>query len=231
MRWENDCRPSCRLWHAPCIATLMVGASSLEWRMRRAGICGADCVSIQRETAPSGPVDFARSDPISQHVIPALGTVTTATAAAAIESSAASRTKTGLSRNNPTLVILRKMCLGSRVGVFGDGTEGSPAVAKSVGEVRPPFVLLAVERLLDMCMSLLYDVLRGFVSAQSRWRTREVLQFLSQSENCASFFHATDALALDTTSHSSQISSKKREKDLVARKGMKLSMALLRARH
>ena len=44
---------------------------------------------------------------------------------------------------------------GSRVGVFGDGTEGSPAFAKSVGEARPPgsadpVVQRAVERLLDM---------------------------------------------------------------------------------
>ena len=38
---------------------------------------------------------------------------------------------------------------GSRVGACGDGSEGSP-VAKSVGEARPLFVLLAVERLLDM---------------------------------------------------------------------------------
>ena len=39
---------------------------------------------------------------------------------------------------------------GSCVGVVGDGTEGSTAVAKSVGEARPLVVLRAVERLLDM---------------------------------------------------------------------------------
>ena len=48
---------------------------------------------------------------------------------------------------------------GSRVGVCGDGTERITcwslrrrhrAVAKSVGDARPPVVLRAVERLLDM---------------------------------------------------------------------------------
>ena len=43
---------------------------------------------------------------------------------------------------------------GSRAGVFGDGTEGSPAVTKSIVEARSPFVLLAVERLLDMMHEL-----------------------------------------------------------------------------
>ena len=38
---------------------------------------------------------------------------------------------------------------GPRVEACGDGTEGSPAVV-AVGEARPLFVLLAVERLLDM---------------------------------------------------------------------------------
>ena len=42
-----------------------------------------------------------------------------------------------------------------QIGVVGDGAEGSPVVAKSAGEVRPPgnadpLVRRAVERLLDM---------------------------------------------------------------------------------
>ena len=55
----------------------MVAADPVEWRMGRG-------VSIQMETTPCdealrvmrpGPVDFARSDPVSMHIVSVLGTV------------------------------------------------------------------------------------------------------------------------------------------------------------
>ena len=95
------------------------------------------------------------------------------------------------------------------MGVFGDGPEGSLAVAKSVGEARPPFVLLAVERLLDMghepalrCLERLRKRMKQVEEEGSPCFCVTMLVL------CIEFFQATDALALNTTSPTPQISNK-----------------------
>ena len=87
---------------------------------------------------------------------------------------------------------------GSRVGVFGDGTEGSPAVATSVGEAQPPggadpLVLRAVERILDMEHE---PTLRCLESLRMRteqvgWKSFLNESFEAEKCQCGHFFLAS----------------------------------------
>ena len=59
-------------------------------------------------------------------------------------------------------------------------------------------------------VSLHHDSLIGFVKPDIKQRRREVLQFLSQCDHCASIFQAAVALALETTSPACQNPKKTR---------------------
>ena len=67
---------------------------------------------------PLRVVWFPRGDPESENAVPLLGTVTTAITAAAIGCGAVNRGETGLPRNDPTMAVLRNMCLDRRRGKY-----------------------------------------------------------------------------------------------------------------
>lgn len=99
----------------------------VEWRIGRG-------VSIQMETSSCdedvrvmcpGLVDFARFDPVSMHIVPALATVTVAVAEVAIKWSGGKRGNTGLLGHDPTILERRKCCLERR-------REKDPEASKSL---------------------------------------------------------------------------------------------------